>query len=276
MKSMQQQGSCPLNERQCPSCKGLYSICVDSGEICTYCPHCNSMIDPNKKNLNQQGKYRFDFTSHAWFALIGERAQEEWGTNEEERNFLFPSFWKEIQPVVERMLGHLGWIVFFGLGLFFLGLGEDWIQDWGGARGFYFLTCICMGGVFLSCCFLGSYWSDLMMGGAFMPWLMPPSWERICRFCQKGKMKKARSLVEKKAPCHPGAWANLALGYWQKGEAISAWESLEKALERCPSHPALLELACMMAPEEQREDWERQKEKMRKEQKFMLVGTNKS
>lgn len=251
-----------LKIEECPSCHLLFNASGLPEGTVRYCPECHSLHE-GEEVLSQVGREAFNFCSSGLFSMIGRKSQEERKEGAEESDRSPMSFYDEVSPVVSKIFGHVLW------GSMWLGIvlavwypfTWGWLA-WTGlgakqapyvAQALYLL----MLAVVVHVVFVGYYVTGLVMSRSVIPLIFPKFPEKLARLVRRGRVAQAEALLTgSDQERHPGLLADLAVGYSLQGNTQKAWHYLQKAIDRCPNHPFLLNLAKEWAPTKQQYSWQ--------------------
>jgi hypothetical protein len=207
----------------CPVC--CEGVDLTSKLIC--CPRCWTILAGDTGALitrHQGGVY--NFCDQGWFAYLGNQEQ----VGEEYPPFI--SYRERIRPLLEKVVGHVLWMLFWGACL------PIWSFFAPESRFAYFPSYLFLTLIAVHLLLLGSYWSALMMQGLLRPLLYLSSWDKVIRMVRKGALVDAEDAMRRlHLEHHPGFLTNLALGYFQAGDVAKSEYYMDKARLYLPSHP---------------------------------------
>lgn len=244
----------------CPSCSLLCNISEAGKAPVRYCGECMAMFS-DEAVLTQEGDFSLNFCPSGFFSLIGGNCGGRAPQVDENGRVLFTEFRPEFRRIFLRIAIH-GVLSILWLGLLSLAwMAPSGLPQW--------LLYGIMGVLFFHVAAVGYYGSGLMMYGGARSYFFPKGAEKLGILCKKGRMEKAKKLMEDQS-LHgdPGSWSNLAVGHFFKEEDEMAQTALRRALELCPNHPALINLAITILPKEEGPAWEARLEKVQRANQF--------
>jgi hypothetical protein len=220
---------------QCPECELVYDG-EGEGRV-GFCPECLAMLDGGRNLCIERG-YLYNFCGDGWFDFLGCDRDEPRSLPSMMGGNGFLPFSKVSGRYLRKIGSHFLWILLWVVGWWLARLLPEPYNNLTG----YALLFLC----FTSALFMSSYILTLFFKGWLRPALLNPAWGRlILRMRRRLPTTLSESLEE-----HPGFLSNRAL-------LTGQLTYLERAVELCPTHPALLELMTRLTSDGQRERWEK-------------------
>lgn len=221
---------------QCSEC-GLVYDGEGEGQV-GFCPECLSMVDGDR-NLCAQRGYLYNFCGDGWFDFLGCDGDEPRSLPAMVGGKGFLPFRRVCKRFVRKIGSHFLWMLL-------------WVGLWWPAKFLpqpynYFAGYLLLFLLFIGCVCISSYVLTLFFKGWLRPLLLSPKWGRLV---SKMRRRLSVSLQSCALEEHPGFLSNLALLTGQSSH-------LERAVELCPTHPALLELMARSSSDQERERWEK-------------------
>ncbi len=208
--------------RACPSCGEE----LDGTSELLACPSCWTLFDEAGRLLTRYDGGCYNFSETGFFSYLGKIDHVG-----EERP-PFRSFRRRIRPTLDKLWGHLMWMLFWGClastGWLFFSESPWYLSS----------MLVVLGMMAFHLVLFGSYWSAVMMQGLLFPVLRPSPWESVTLLLEKGKLDEAEAAIERhQLGAHPGFLASLAFAYMQSGNPRKADLFLSRAKQTLPRHP---------------------------------------
>lgn len=233
----------PLVAR-CPHCRLLHNVGSYSQAPSKFCPECLAIYS-DQALFTQVGAEPFNFCEGGWFCQLGKESRDSTWQFTVDGYYGYKGFLQELQPTLEKMFGHffwgLGWLTLMAM----IWAVSPWVNGEWPRQGVHALMTLFTFHVVM----IGFYVTGLVMTRSLTAWLRPLPEERLFRWLKSNQLERALQWMQaNKKMDHPGFLANLAQAHFRRGETEEGILWLERAIEQCPNHPALLQMRLALSP----------------------------